>query len=197
MTRTRGNIRPRQRTRMILLLIRRAPRATPKTLRATRRALLPIRRAPRATPKTPRATRRTLRAIRPRPGMPVIHRRALTWRPFRATPDQPPEGAATGAAERPTEKRATFLPVPCLMVGLPPSPSHPGAGDNGPIGVAGSPAEHARSQGVRCSPSAADLTANGVQSITLSIPIAAPHRSVSGLTWMWLRSIRAERLYLG
>jgi len=105
--------------------------------------------------------------------MPVILRRALTWPPLRAAPAQPPKGAATGAAERPTEKKATFLPVPSLMVGLPPSRSHPGAGDNGPIGAAGSPAEHARWQRVRCSPTAADPIANGVQSITLSIPSAA------------------------
>jgi len=54
-------------------------------------------------------------------------------------PDQPSKGAATGAAGRPTGKKATLLPIPSLMAGLPPSRRRAGARDNGPIGVGGQP----------------------------------------------------------
>ena len=71
--------------------------------------------------------------------MPVFPRHALTWPPFRAMPGQPPKGAATGAAGRPTQKKATFLLIPSLMAGLPPSRSRAGTGDNGPIDAEGQP----------------------------------------------------------
>src|SRR5215831_11936748 len=101
--------------------------------------------------------------------MPVIPRRALTWPPFPAALAQPPKGVITGAVGRPTERKTTFLPVPSLMVGLPPSRSHPGAADNGPIGVAGAPG---RTRLVAESPlfaAGGRSAANGGQSITLSI----------------------------
>ena len=70
-TRTRWTTRPGQATRMALLPILRALRATPKRPRATPKTRL-------ATPKRPRGTRKTPRGTRRRPGMTVIPRRALT-----------------------------------------------------------------------------------------------------------------------
>src|SRR5262249_49391458 len=136
--------------------------------RATRVILLPTR-------KTPRATRMTLPAgtTRPRRGTPVIPRRALTWLPFRAAAADRPKGGATGAAGRPAGKKTTLLPIPSLMASLPQSRGRAGAGDNGPIGVDGQPRLDTPGAGSPLFAAGAGSAANGVQSITLSMPSTA------------------------
>jgi len=114
----------------------------------------------------------------PRPAMPVIRPPGHTWRPFPMAREGPAKGAVGGAGAA-AGRKATFLPIPSLMAARPLSPRC-AAGEDNPAVLTSS----CRLKGVRpgpqgcrtgrSGPRAGPVTANGVQSITQSVPSTAP-----------------------